>query len=106
MDWTPYVAALQVEDVTYAFVTSPLINSTQVIDITNPSQPNPVSVLQDGAEYTNLNKPFNIESVQIDDAAYALVASRDSNGRVQIIKVDTRKHLKSFSYSRIPIARM
>ena len=69
-----YVAALQVEDVTYAFVTSPLINSTQVIDITNPSQPNPVSVLQDGAEYTNLNKPFNIESVQIDDAAYALVA--------------------------------
>ena len=39
------------------------------IDITHPSQPNPVSVLQDDAEYTNLNKPFNIESVQIDDAA-------------------------------------
>ena len=85
-----YVAALQVEDVTYAFVTSPLINSTQVIDITNPSQPNPVSVLQDGAEYTNLNKPFNIESVQIDDAAYALVASRDSNG-IQIIKLGYEK---------------
>ena len=81
-----YVAALQVEDATYAFVTSPSTNSTQVIDITNPSQPNPVSVLQDDAEYTNLNKPFNIESVQIDDAAYALVASRDSNG-IQIIKL-------------------
>ena len=66
--------------------TSPSTNSTQVIDITNPSQPNPVSVLQDDAEYTNLNKPFNIESVQIDDAAYALVASRDSNG-IQIIKL-------------------
>ena len=77
---------MQVEDATYAFVTSPSTNSTQVIDITNPSQPNPVSVLQDDAEYTNLNKPFNIESVQIDDAAYALVASRDSNG-IQIIKL-------------------
>ena len=40
-----YVTALQVEDATYAFVTSPSINSTQVIDITNPSQPNPVTVL-------------------------------------------------------------
>ena len=85
-----YVAALQVEDATYAFVTSPSTNSIQVIDITNPSQPNPVSVLQDDAEYTNLNKPFNIESVQIDDAAYALVASRDSNG-IQIIKLGYEK---------------
>ena len=81
-----YVVALQVEDATYAFVGSPSTNSTQVIDITNPSQPNPVSVLQDDAEYTNLNKPFNIESVQIDDNAYALIASRDSNG-IQIIKL-------------------
>ena len=46
--------------------------------------------MQDGAEYTNLNKPFNIESVQIDDAAYALVASRDSNG-IQIIKLGYEK---------------
>ena len=81
-----YVAALQVEDATYAFVTSPSTNSTQVIDITNPFQPNPVSVLQNSVEYTHLDKPFDIESIQIDDTAYALVGSRDSNG-IEIINL-------------------
>ena len=81
-----YVAALQVEDVTYAFVTSPSANSTQVIDITNPSQPNPVAVLQNGTEYTHLAKPLYIESVHTDDAAYALVGARTSNG-IEIIKL-------------------
>ena len=80
-----YVAALQVEDVTYAFVTSPSANSTQVIDITNPSQPNPVAVLQNGTEYTHLAKPLYI-SVHTDDAAYALVGARTSNG-IEIIKL-------------------
>ena len=79
-----YVAALQVED--YAFVTSPSANSTQVIDITNPSQPNPVAVLQNGTEYTHLAKPLYIESVHTDDAAYALVGARTSNG-IEIIKL-------------------
>ena len=46
-----YIAALQVEDATYAFVTSPSIDSVQVIDITNPSQPSPVAVLQNGTEF-------------------------------------------------------
>ena len=77
---------MQVEDVTYAFVTSPSANSTQVIDITNPSQPNPVAVLQNGTEYTHLAKPLYIESVHTDDAAYALVGARTSNG-IEIIKL-------------------
>ena len=81
-----YVAALQVENATYAFVTSPSTNSTQVIDITNPFQPNPVAVLQNGAEYTHLAKPLYIESIQTDDAAYALVGARTSNG-IEIIKL-------------------
>ena len=73
-----YVTALQVEGATYAFVTSPSTNSIQVIDITNPSQPNPVTVLQNGTEYTHLVTPLYIESIQTDDAAYALVGSRGS----------------------------
>ena len=81
-----YVTALQVEDATYAFVTSPSIDSVQVIDITNPSQPNPVAVLQNGTEFMHLDFPLYIESVQTDDAAYALVGSRDSNG-IEIIKL-------------------
>ena len=75
---------MQVEDVTYAFVTSPLIDSVQVIDITNPSQPNPVAVLQNGTEYMHLDKPLYIESVHTDDAAYALVGAH--NG-IEIIKL-------------------
>ena len=85
-----YVTALQVEDATYAFVTSPSTNSTQVIDITNPFQPNPVTVLQNGTEYTHLDKPLYIESVQTDDAAYALVGARGSDG-IQIIKLGYEK---------------
>ena len=81
-----YITALQVEGATYAFVTSPSTNSIQVIDITNPSQPNPVTVLQNGTEYTHLVTPLYIESIQTDDAAYALVGSRGSNG-IQIIKL-------------------
>ena len=81
-----YIAALQVEDATYAFVTSPSTNSTQVIDITNPFQPNPVTVLQNGTEYMHLANPLYIESVHTDDAAYALVGARTSNG-IEIIKL-------------------
>ena len=81
-----YITALQVEGATYAFVTSPSTNSIQVIDITNPSQPNPVTVLQNGTEYTHLVTPLYIESIQTDDAAYALVGSRGSSG-IQIIKL-------------------
>ena len=77
---------MQVEDATYAFVTSPSIDSVQVIDITNPSQPNPVAVLQNGTEYMHLDNPLYIESVHTDDAAYALVGARDSNG-IEIIKL-------------------
>ena len=91
-----YIAALQVEDATYAFVTSPSpsTNSVQVIDITNPSQPNPVTVLQNGTEYTHLVKPLYIESVHTDDAAYALVASRGSDG-IQIIKLGYEKTIQT-----------
>ena len=81
-----YVAALQVEGATYAFVTSPSIDSVQVIDITNPSQPSPVAVLQNGTEFMHLDFPLYIESVHTDDAAYALVGARHSNG-IEIIKL-------------------
>ena len=86
-----YITALQVEDATYAFVTSPSTNSTHVIDITNPdSQPNPVIVLQNGTEYTHLVTPLYIESIHTDDAAYALVGARGSDG-IQIIKLGYEK---------------
>ena len=78
-----YVTALQVEDATYAFVTSPLIN-----------QPNPVTVLQNGTEYTHLVKPLYIESIQTNDAAYALVGARTSNG-IEIIKLGYEKTIQT-----------
>ena len=89
-----YIAALQVEGATYAFVTSPSTNSTQVIDITNPFQPNPVTVLQNGTEYTHLVTPLYIESIHTDDAAYALVGARGSDG-IQIIKLGYEKTIQT-----------
>ena len=89
-----YVTALQVEDATYAFVTSPSIDSVQVIDITNPSQPNPVAVLQNGTEFMHLDFPLYIESIHTDDAAYALVGARTSNG-IEIIKLGYEKTIQT-----------
>ena len=60
----------------------------QIIDITNPYAPSPVSAITHGQDdYTHLNNARGIDIITLDGQTYALVAGQNSNG-VQIIKLD------------------
>ena len=84
---------------TYAFVTSPhnydypgtipVKSGIQIIDITNPRNPTPVStIIDDAGGYTTLRGAESITTTTIDSSTYALVAARDNNG-VQIMRLQT-----------------
>ena len=65
-------------------------DSVQIIDITNPESPRPVSHITHGTEYVQLDRPQTLKAVQIDGVAYTLIAARNSSG-VQIIKLEHEK---------------
>ena len=88
------VTAIKVENSTYALLSAINDNSIQIIDITNPQSPHPASHINQGTEYTNLEKPQTLKAVQINGAAYALIASRTSNG-IQIIQLEHEKTIQS-----------
>ena len=89
---------------TYAFATSPhneqnvfqtIKSGIQVIDITTPYSPTPVSpIIDDKDGYTTLAGAVYITTTTIGSSTYALVASRDNNG-VQIIRLQTPLTLES-----------
>ena len=82
------------ENSTYALLSAINDDSIQIIDITNPESPQPASHISQGTEYTHLDRPQTLKAVQIDGAAYALIASRDSDG-IQIIKLEHEKTTQS-----------
>ena len=88
------VTAIKVENSTYALLSAINDNSIQIIDITNPQSPHPASHINQGTEYTNLEKPQTLKAVQINGTAYALIASRTSNG-IQIIQLEHEKTIQS-----------
>ena len=62
-------------------------DSVQIIDITNPHNPTPVSTITDGVDgYTELRGARSITTTTIGSSTYALVASGDDAG-VQIIDI-------------------
>ena len=81
---------------TYAFVTSPhneqnaiitVKSGIQVIDITTPYSPTPVStIIDDAGGYTTLKGAEYITTTTIDSSTYALVAAEDDND-VQIMSI-------------------
>ena len=72
-----------------------IVNSDSIqIIVTNPESPQPASHISQGTEYTHLDRPQTLKAVQIDGAAYALIASRDSDG-IQIIKLEHEKTTQS-----------
>ena len=89
---------------TYAFVTSPhneqnaiqtVKSGIQVIDITTPYSPTPVSPILDGTGgYTTLKGATSITTTTIDSSTYALVAA-ENNNNVQIIRLQTPLTLES-----------
>ena len=82
------------ENSTYALLSAINDDSIQIIDITNPESPQPASHISQGTEYTHLDRPQTLKAVQIDGAAYALIAARDSDG-IQIIKLEHEKTTQS-----------
>ena len=88
------VTAIKVENSTYALLSAINDDLIQIIDITNPESPQPASHISHGAEYVNLDRPQTLKAVQIDGAAYALIAARDSDG-IQIIKLEHEKTTQS-----------
>ena len=62
-------------------------DSIQIIDITNPRNPTPVSTITDGVDgYTELRGAASITTTTIGSSTYALVASLDDSG-IQIIDI-------------------
>ena len=62
-------------------------DGVQIIDITNPNSPTPVSSITDGVDgYTELRGASSITTTTIGSSTYALVASEDDSG-VQIIDI-------------------
>ena len=81
------ITTVTINSSTYALVTAFDGDGVQIIDITDPSNPSPVSVITDGVGgYKELDGAIHVTTVTIDSSTYALVASVWDNG-VQIIDI-------------------
>ena len=72
---------------TYALVTAFVDNGVQIINITDPASPSPVtSITYNKADYTKLSGAYGIATTTINSSLYALVASYHTG--MQIIGLD------------------
>ena len=83
------IAKLSMPDATYAFVSGYLDHSIQVVDITDPRNPEPVATVSDGQNgFDGLRGASGLGVFATDDSAYLLVTSYLDDA-VQIIDVST-----------------
>ena len=81
------IATVTINSSTFALVTSPNDNGVQIIDITDPYNPDPVSTINDDMDgYTTLGGAVSVTTVTIDSSTFALVAAFYDGG-VQIIDI-------------------
>ena len=81
------ITTVTLNDTVYALVTASTDNGVQIINITDPSSPSAVSNIRDGSNgFDTLGEPFDITTVTVNDAVYALVGSFGDRG-VQIINI-------------------
>ncbi len=73
---------------TYAAVTSEVEGGLQIVDVTNPTSPTPISSLRDDGATTELGGAYNVDVFTIDGNTYAAVASGGDDG-LQIVDVTT-----------------
>ena len=84
-----FIATTTIGSSTYALAASYFDHGVQIIDITNPYAPTPVSAVTDGQDnFTTLSFAFSIATTTIGSSTYALVASSGDSG-VQIINITT-----------------
>ena len=70
------VTAVTIGSSTYALVAAQTDNAFQIIDITNPSSPEPVAFAQDGhGGFDHLDYPESIATVTFGSSTYAIVAA-------------------------------
>ena len=58
---------------TYALVASPGENAMQIIDVTHPTLPFPVSTVRHSAEYPALLGPHDVTAIKVENSTYALL---------------------------------
>ena len=63
-------------------------HGVQIIDVTNPYQPSPTSILQDGSNSLELRHPRSITTTTIGSSTYALVTSQIDD-TVSIVNITT-----------------
>ena len=73
---------------TYALVASNADHGVQIIDVTDPYQPSPTSILQDGSNSLELRHPRSITTTTIGSSTYALVTSQIDD-TVSIVNITT-----------------
>ena len=91
LDGATDIATVTIGQSIYALVTANVDNAVQIIDITNPATPTPVSAVFDGLSdgtntFDRLDEATNITTIKVGSSTYALVASAADNG-VQIINI-------------------
>ena len=81
------ITTTKIGDRHYALVASMSDHGVQIIDITNPTRPSPVAAITDNTDgYTELDAAYSIDTAQIGNGHYALVAAYFDHG-VQIIDI-------------------
>ena len=101
LDGAEGIAIINTDGLVYALVTARGDDGVQIIDITNISNPIPVSSIVDNnknssSPYTALNDPRGIDTISIGESIYALVASYIDDG-VQIINITNPENPSSAS---------
>ena len=82
-----YITTTTIGSSTYALVAANRDNGVQIIDITDPYHPDPVSAITDGSKYTELEGAESI-AIVAGSPTYALVSSKADDG-IQIIQLST-----------------
>ena len=82
-----YITTTTIDSSTYALVAANRDNGVQIIDITDPYHPDPVSAITDGSKYTELEGAESI-AIVAGSPTYALVSSKADDG-IQIIYLAT-----------------
>ena len=79
------IETISINGRTYALVASPGENAMQIIDVTHPLLPFPVSTVRH-TEYPALLAPHDVTAIKVEDSTYALLSAVNDD-TVQIIDI-------------------
>ena len=95
------ITTIEIDSKVYALVAAAVDNGVQIIDVTNPTNPVPVSSVNDGntrggVQLKELKGANDIITIEISSKVYALVTADGDNG-VQIIDITNPASIKGVS---------